>query len=59
MADQPNPGSPEAVKLGCTCPVIDNHHGKGVPYGANGEVGFWHSGDCPLHGTRRRESEAA
>ena len=24
----PNPGSPEAVKLGCICPVLDNCHGK-------------------------------
>jgi hypothetical protein len=27
----PNPGSDEAVKLGCTCPVEDNKHGDGVP----------------------------
>ena len=23
------PGSPEAVEAGCSCPVIDNHHGRG------------------------------
>ncbi len=40
----PNPGSEEAVKAGCRCPVIDNHYGKGTPYG------FWMSEDCPLHG---------
>jgi len=27
--DKPNPGSPEAIKKGCTCPVLDNGHGKG------------------------------
>ena len=39
----PNPGSAEAVKRGCQCPVLDNHHGKGV----NGM--FWVTEDCPLH----------
>lgn len=48
-----NPGSEEAVKMGCTCPVIDNHHGQGIPVsGKNGEVQFvfWSNADCPLHG---------
>lgn len=26
----PNPGSNEAIDLGCTCPVLDNCRGKGV-----------------------------
>ena len=43
----PNPGSDEAAKLGCTCPMIDNHHGLG----AHGEGNqFWIADDCPLHG---------
>lgn len=25
----PNPGTTEAVILGCLCPVVDNHHGQG------------------------------
>ena len=25
----PTPGSDEAIKMGCTCPVMDNAHGKG------------------------------
>lgn len=25
----PTPGSDEAIKIGCTCPVMDNAHGKG------------------------------
>ena len=28
-----NPGSPEAIKQGCTCPSMDNHNGKGFPWG--------------------------
>ncbi len=43
----PNPGSREAQAIGCKCPVIDNHHGAGMPY-PNGPH-FWISGDCPVH----------
>ncbi len=44
--DTPPPGSPEAVKLGCTCPVMDNANGKGYM----GYAGFYvYSSDCPLH----------
>lgn len=47
MTDKPNPGSREAIHLGCTCPVIDNHHGRG----AEGKPDqFWIVADCPLHG---------
>lgn len=48
-----NPGSPEAIAAGCTCPVIDNHHGKGIPTRA-GERLFWYDSTCPLHGTPTR-----
>lgn len=41
----PKPGSADAVALGCTCPVLDNGHGKG-----RGDGNFWVNGDCPLHG---------
>ena len=34
-----NPGSPEAKRDGCSCPVIDNHHGKGL--GGDGEKYGW------------------
>jgi hypothetical protein len=40
----PNPGSDEAVNQGCTCPVLDNGRGLGLPGG-----NFWFSEDCPLH----------
>lgn len=50
----PNPGSREAVKLGCTCPIMDNGHG----YGAEGKKGyFWYDGGCPLHAIENNEVE--
>ena len=48
MSDLPNPGSPEAVEKGCTCPIIDNHHGEGFP--CDGKQAFWIDATCPLHG---------
>ena len=39
-----NPGSNEAIKLGCKCPVIDNKYGKGLGNGL-----FWYAGDCNYH----------
>lgn len=38
----PNPGSDAALDQGCTCPVLDNGHGRG-------SGPFWISGGCPLH----------
>ncbi|MCP3686208.1 MAG: hypothetical protein GY861_26475 [bacterium] len=43
----PNPGTQEAIDQGCTCPVMDNHHGAGIPMG--GETVFWHTKGCPIH----------
>jgi hypothetical protein len=40
----PNPGSDEAIKLGCTCPVMDNAHGR------RADGLFWIVADCPVHG---------
>ena len=52
----PNPGSPEAIAKGCTCPVIDNGYGKGR--GGNGEcLGWWIAGDCPIHGQIKIEND--
>ena len=46
-----NPGSPEAVKAGCMCPVLDNGHGKGNGYAdSNGNPLFWFDERCPIHG---------
>jgi len=47
----PNPGSEEARKQGCACPVIDNHYGAGVPH--KGQRVFWTVEDCKLHGGKR------
>lgn len=42
------PGSEEARQAGCTCPVIDNHYGKGYA-GDSEKYGFAKSMFCPLH----------
>lgn len=47
---KPNPGTKEAIDTGCTCPVIDNHYGKGIMYDGETEPVFWHSDSCPIHG---------
>ena len=44
---KPNPGSEEAIDMGCTCPVLDNCHGKGFPF--EGRTEFWYSSGCPVH----------
>lgn len=43
----PNPGSEEAIEQGCTCPVLDNAHGKGIGNGL-----YWYAGNCPVHRTK-------
>lgn len=48
MTDRPNPGSAEAIALGCECPVLDNGHGNGIIL--NGKREFWKNDKCPLHG---------
>lgn len=45
--ETPNPGSDEAQKRGCTCPVLDNGHGAGHYEG--GVLVFWQTAGCPLH----------
>lgn len=53
---EPTPGSVEAAKQGCVCPIIDNCYGKGV--GGNGEqYGWWVTAECPLHGVKERICE--
>ena len=51
--EEMNPGSDEAIAAGCTCPVIDNGHGRGCMGGVTDDKGqtvFVISGGCPLHG---------
>lgn len=43
------PGSDEAGKNGCICPVLDNEHGRGY-LGRGEEFGWVINGECPLHG---------
>lgn len=48
----PPPGSDAAIKQGCTCPVSDNHYGRGYM----GVAGVYvYSGDCPLHRLKPQE----
>ena len=53
MSDKPNPGSDAAINAGCTCPVLDNGHGRGYMGGARnrdtGEIMFVYNANCPLH----------
>jgi len=56
MSDKPAPGSPDALAKGCTCPVLDNGHGRGYM----GRPGIYvMNGDCPLHGAKRSKSDEA
>jgi hypothetical protein len=44
----PNPGSPEAISLGCKCPRMDNCFGKGR--GGCGETFGWFIAEaCSVH----------
>lgn len=46
MSEIPNPGSDEALAIGCKCPVMDNNHGKRLPWiGA-----WWIDIRCSIHG---------
>ncbi len=45
----PLPGSPDAIAQGCTCPVLDNAHGRGR-LGDGDRYGWWINAECPLHG---------
>jgi len=56
MSEQaPNPGSREAIVLGCKCPVLDNAHGVGMPYPDGPR--WWINGECPLHGAHDEQEE--
>jgi len=39
----PKPGTPKAIKAGCTCPVKDNQRDDG---------NYWIDNLCPIHGER-------
>jgi hypothetical protein len=42
----PNPGSDEALDLGCLCAILDNNHGKYPPWPPDG---WWITASCPVH----------
>ncbi len=44
----PNPGSKEAIDLGCICPRMDNSSGSGA-FIMDGELQFWYTLGCPIH----------
>ena len=49
-----NPGSPEAKRLGCTCPVLDNAYGEGaVVDGQVNSMQFYLDPDCAIHQDKR------
>lgn len=55
----PNPGSNEAIEMGCRCPVMDNRRGLGIP-GPDGQRLFWFAESCRLHfGAARNLREAS
>jgi hypothetical protein len=45
----PNPGSKEAIALGCSCPVSDNGNGLGAYIDKRGHRIFWYNYDCKVH----------
>ena len=44
--NEPTPGSDAAIEAGCTCPVLDNHHG------CKADGNYWINSGCPLHTTK-------
>ena len=53
----PNPGSDEAVRRNCTCPILDNRRGLG--YYAAPDGCHIINENCPLHGAEAREARKA
>ena len=45
----PNPGSDGALAAGCSCPVLDNGHGRCAPWPPDG---WWITAGCPVHDPR-------
>ena len=45
----PNPGSKAAIKKGCICPVLDNNHGRGIPWPDCKKNVFWVNTNCKIH----------
>ena len=43
---KPNPGTDEALLMGCLCPVINNNRGRIPPFPPDS---WWLTPGCPLH----------
>ncbi len=44
------PGSPKAVRKGCTCPTFENAGGRGFPlHLMESGVEYVYAMDCPVH----------
>lgn len=53
----PTPGSDEARRLACCCPVMDNARGRGA-WGTSGpDAVFWINSACVLHAKQSAEAE--
>lgn len=62
MPEPPNPGSDEALAMGCKCPVYDNGHGLGYLGGVRNDKGaivFVITEGCPLHWRSDEEADDA
>lgn len=59
--NKPKPGSKEAIKMGCICPIVDNHYGLGYsgPYGISTPENpiFIVNENCPIHGNKKCNEE--
>ncbi len=54
------PGSAEAGRRGCTCPVLDNYHGQGLYFDAEAERMMYVINEtCPLHCPEEEDEEAS
>ncbi len=49
MTTVPNPGSPEARRLGCICATMDNAHGKGYRHIEGQPLRFVITDGCAFH----------
>ena len=45
-----DPGSPDAVERGCTCPEAENNFGRGRSKNGVVEPSFTADPQCPIHG---------
>jgi len=55
MSEVPNPGSPEALLVGCICAVLDNNHGEFAPYPPDE---WWITAGCPVHAPTKEHTDA-